>query len=46
MMSLLKHFKSVDAISKASVQDLQNVGGIGEVLANTIFEFYHNTIVK
>lgn len=38
---LLKHFKSVDAISKASKADLMKVNGIGESLAETIFEFYH-----
>ena len=44
--ALLKHFKSVDAISKASVNDLQKVNGIGEGLANIIFDYYHETIVK
>lgn len=39
---LLKHFKSVDAISKASKQELMKVDGIGEYLAKTIFDFYHN----
>lgn len=38
---LLKHFKSVEAISKASKQELMKVDGIGESLAKTIFEFYH-----
>jgi excinuclease ABC subunit C len=40
--SLLKFFKSVDAISKASVKDLMKVQGIGENLAKIIFEYYHN----
>lgn len=39
---LLKHFRSVEAISKASTQDLMKVEGIGENLAKTIFDFYHN----
>ena len=39
--ALLKHFKSVDAISKASEKDLMKVQGIGESLAKIIFEFYH-----
>lgn len=38
---LLKHFKSVEAISKASKQELMKVDGIGENLAKTILEFYH-----
>lgn len=40
--ALLKHFKSVDAISKASVNDLMKVQGIGENLAKIIYDFYHN----
>ncbi len=43
---LIKYFKSVDAISKASQNDLEKVEGIGEVLAKTIFDFYHSDIVK
>lgn len=39
--ALLKHFKSVEAISKASEKDLMKVQGIGESLAKIIFEFYH-----
>ncbi len=40
--ALLKHFKSVEAISKASSADLMKVQGIGENLAKIIFDFYHN----
>ena len=40
--ALLKYFKSVDAISKASQKDLMKVDGIGESLAKIIFDFYHN----
>lgn len=43
---LIKHFKSVEAISKASQKDLEAVEGIGEVLAKTIFDFYHKDIVR
>ncbi len=39
--SLLKHFRSVEAISKASKNDLAKAEGIGEALAEIIFEFYH-----
>ena len=39
---LLKHFKSVDAISKASKTELMKVQGIGENLAKIIFDFYHD----
>ena len=40
--ALLKHFKSVEAISKASEKELMKVQGIGENLAKIIFNFYHN----
>ncbi len=43
---LLKHFKSVGAISKASKNDLMQVEGIGEMLAETIFDYYHKDITK
>ena len=39
---LLKYFKSVDAISKASISELMKVQGIGENLAKVIFDFYHS----
>lgn len=39
---LLKAFKSVEAISKASEKELMKVSGIGENIAKTIFDFYHN----
>ena len=42
--SLLKHFKSVDAISKASKGELMKVDGIGENLAEIIFDFYHSDL--
>jgi len=42
VQALLKHFKSVDAISKANREELMKVQGIGENLAKTIFEFYHD----
>lgn len=38
---LIKHFKSVEAISKASKKDLMKVPSIGENLATIIFDFYH-----
>ena len=38
---LLKVFGSVDAIRKASLQDLQQIEGIGPKLAQTIYEYFH-----
>lgn len=43
---LLKHFKSVNNIAKASVQELMKVSGIGESLANIIYNYYHENIVN
>ena len=40
--ALLRYFKSVDAISKASQAELKKVEGIGENLAKIIFDFYHD----
>ena len=44
--ALLKYFKSVEAISKASVKDLMKVDGIGENLAKIIYDFYHEENYK
>ena len=38
---LIKYFKSVEGISKASKNDLMKVSGIGEALANVIYDYYH-----
>ena len=39
---LARHFKSMDALMVASLQDLQEVEGIGEVMARSIVAFFHN----
>jgi len=39
--ALLKHFKSFEIISNANVHDLAEVEGIGEVLAKTIYDYFH-----
>ena len=44
--ALLKYFKSVEAISKASQKELAKVEGIGENLAKIIFDYYHEDVVK
>lgn len=44
--ALIKHFRSVELISKASVKDLMQAEGIGETLAQTIFDYYHKDIIK
>ena len=39
--ALLKYFKSVENVSKATKSELEKVDGIGKNLAETIFRFYH-----
>lgn len=43
--SLLKKFKSVENISKASKQELAKAEGIGDVLAEMIYNYYHKDII-
>jgi excinuclease ABC subunit C len=38
---LYRAFKSVDAISAASIEDLLAVDGIGEKFATTVYEYFH-----
>lgn len=40
--SLLAHFKSIDAVCEASMDQLMEVDDIGEVSARCIYEFLHN----
>lgn len=42
--ALLKYFKSAEAISKASQNDLMKTPGIGENLAKIIYDFYHEKV--
>lgn len=46
VQALLKYFKSVEAISKASENDLMKVDGIGKEHAKTIFDYFHENITK
>ena len=46
VQALLKYFKSVDEISKASESDLMKVQGIGKEHAKTIFDYFHKDITK
>ena len=40
---LLSHFHSIDAIQLASVDTLSKAPGVGPVLAQDIFNFFHPT---
>lgn len=39
---LASHFKTLEAVSNAQVEELAQVEGIGEKIAQNIFEFFHN----
>jgi len=39
---LARHFKTMDALMQASLEELQEVEGIGEVMAKSIISYFHN----
>ena len=39
---LARHFKSMDALMAAVLEELQEVEGIGEVMAKSIISYFHN----
>ena len=39
---LARHFKSMDALMTATLEELQEVEGIGEVMARSIVGYFHN----
>lgn len=39
---LARHFKSMDALMNAGLEELQEVEGIGEVMAKSIITYFHN----
>ena len=39
---LARHFKTMDALMNAGLQELQDIEGIGEVMATSIINFFHN----
>ena len=39
---LARHFKSMDALMQAGLEDLQEVEGIGEVMAKSIIGYFHD----
>ena len=39
---LARHFKTMDALMAAVLEDLQEVEGIGEVMAKSIISYFHN----
>lgn len=39
---LAKYFTSIDNFKKSTIEDLQNIEGIGEIGAKSIYDFLHN----
>ena len=39
---LARHFKNIDALMNASLEELQEVEGIGEIMAKSIITYFHN----
>ncbi|MDR7856695.1 NAD-dependent DNA ligase LigA [Tissierella sp.] len=39
---LANHFKSLDKLKEASLEELLTVGEVGEIIANSIIEFFHD----
>jgi DNA ligase (NAD+) len=43
---LVKHFKTLEALMEAKVEDLVAIQDIGDVVANSIVEFFHDEKIK
>lgn len=41
---LARHFKTIDALASASLQDLLEVEGVGEVIAKSVMTYFRNPI--
>jgi DNA ligase (NAD+) len=41
---LAKHFKNLDAVAKAEKEELENINGIGEIIADSIYSFFHSSL--
>ena len=39
---LARHFKNIDALMHAGLEELQEIEGIGEVMAKSIISYFHN----
>ncbi len=39
---LARHFKTIDALMQATLEELQEIEGIGEVMAKSIISYFHN----
>ena len=41
---LARHFKTIDALAEASLQDLLEVDGVGEVIAKSVMTYFRNPV--
>jgi len=41
---LARHFKNLDAVANAEKKELENINGIGETIAESIYEFFHSQL--
>lgn len=41
---LAKYFKTLDALSKAELEELININGVGEIIAQSIYDFFHSPL--
>lgn len=41
---LARHFKTMDALQNASMQQLMEVEGVGEVIAKSVIAYFHNPV--
>jgi len=41
---LAKHFKNLDAVAKAEKKELENINGIGEIIAESVHNFFHSSL--
>jgi DNA ligase (NAD+) len=41
---LAKHFKNLDAVAAAEKKELENINGIGEIIAESIYKFFRSPI--
>jgi len=43
---LAKHFKNLDAVAKAEKKELENINGIGEIIAESVYNFFHSNLAE
>ncbi len=39
---LARHFKNIDSLANASMEELQQIDGVGEVMAGSVIGYFHN----